>query len=66
MLVNFIAKQTAFKQIVLSSTSRFNPTAAERHLKFCTEQAKRKPANNQAKSAAAQRREKMKGVSIEY
>jgi len=45
----------------------FNPTAAERHLKFCAEQAKRKPVINQkAKSAAAERREKMKGFKSTF
>ncbi|KAL5248070.1 hypothetical protein ACHWQZ_G017297 [Mnemiopsis leidyi] len=44
----------------------FNPNAAERHIKFCAEQAKRKPVGNQGKSVAAQRREKMKGFKSTF
>lgn len=36
----------------------FNPTSAERHIKFCAEQAKRKPVNLKTKTAAQARRDK--------
>ena len=47
------------------SLLRFNPSSADRHLKFCAEQAKKgKPGDVKGKAEAASRRDKMKGVSI--
>jgi len=44
----------------------FNPNAAERHVKFCAEQAKRKPAMTTKAAAAKEKLDKMKGFKSTF